>query len=231
MNRWVRLHITAEGQTEEAFINRVLKEHLRLFQVETNVRCLSINKGARRYHKGGILDYGRTKKDIHLWMKEDDNPDSYFTTMFDFYALPDSFFELIDELENREPYQLVHKLETNIHEDFDTHPRFVPYIQLHEFEALLLADIQKFDWEFIEHSASIRELNKECSQFKSPELIDHRKEHAPSKRIIRHIPEYRWRKASAGPIIASKIGLDVIRTQCRHFDEWLTKLESMGQEA
>ncbi len=225
----LRLHITAEGQTEETFVNHVLKGHLRQFQVETDVRCIGLHKRGRKYHIGGILDYDLAKLDIKLWMKEDDNPDSFFTTMFDLYALPESFFDLITDWKNREPYQVVDDIEANILEDFNTHPRFIPYIQLHEFEALLLSDISKFDWEFIDHDDAIRNLSDECSQFGSPELIDHRREHAPSKRIIKYIPEYQWRKRSAGPIIAGKIGLPVMREKCEHFNVWLTKLETLSQ--
>lgn len=35
-----RLHITAEGQTEETFVNRTLKHHLAQFGVYADVRCV-----------------------------------------------------------------------------------------------------------------------------------------------------------------------------------------------
>jgi len=63
----------------------------------------------------------------------------------------------------------------------------------------------------------------------SPELIDDGHDTAPSKRIARLIPEYAGMKASAGPLIAAKIGLAAIRQRCSHFDEWLKKLESLGE--
>jgi hypothetical protein len=118
-------------------------------------------------------------------------------------------------------------LEEALGKDFD-HPRFVPYIQLHEFEALLLADPSKFDWEFIEHDAAIRRLQALAASVATPELIDDGEHTAPSKRIIAEIPEYAGRKASAGPLIASKIGLPVLRQKCPHFDDWLRRIETLA---
>lgn len=65
-------------------------------------------------------------------------------------------------------------------------------------------------------------------QFSSPEEIDNDPKTAPSKRLRDIYPEYR--KRVDGPTIASKIGLQLIRQECRHFNEWLTKLESLGNE-
>ena len=50
----------------------------------------------------------------------------------------------------------------------------------------------------------------------------------PSKRIIKCIPEYKGRKSSAGPLIADKIGLHLIRKRCTHFDSWLKQLEALA---
>jgi hypothetical protein len=63
---------------------------------------------------------------------------------------------------------------------------------------------------------------------RNPEEIDDGATTAPSKRIIKLIPEYEHRKASAGPIIAEKIGLRRIRERCPHFDEWIKKMERLG---
>ncbi len=126
------------------------------------------------------------------------------------------------------PFARVAALEEALGKDIN-HPRFVPYIQLHEFEALLLSDPSKFDWEFIEHGAAIRRLAEMCAAYTTPELIDDDPHHAPSKRIIKEIPEYEARKASAGPLIAAKIGLAVLRKKCPHFNDWLERIESLSQ--
>jgi hypothetical protein len=57
-------------------------------------------------------------------------------------------------------------------------------------------------------------------------LIDDGPTTAPSKRIIAEIPEYD--KATAGVAVAEKIGMDTLRQKCRHFNEWITRLEQLG---
>jgi hypothetical protein len=224
-----RLNIIAEGQTEEAFVHAVLLEPLAERQVYVAVRCVETSRDKRRgkIHRGGLLNYQKARGDLHRWMKEDQNPDAHFTTMFDLYALPPDFPDFDEAGHCPDPYQRVAALEVGFGQDID-HPRFIPYIQLHEFEALLLSDPAKFDWEFIEHQAAIDRLVTMCGAFASPELIDDGAETAPSKRIIKEIPEYEGRKASAGPLTAAKIGLATLRAKCRHFNDWLGRLEALG---
>ena len=101
-----------------------------------------------------------------------------------------------------------------------------PYLQLHEFEALLFSDPKKFGERFDRHSTGISRLVQIAEQ-SNPELIDDGNESAPSKQIIREIPEYGPDKASSGPIVAERIGLPTLRAKCQHFAEWLNKLEAL----
>jgi hypothetical protein len=83
-------------------------------------------------------------------MKEDNNPDCWFTTMFDLYALPNDFPGFDDSLKTGDKYEWVRMLEKQFGKDINHH-RFIPYIQLHEFETLVLASPQMLDWEYLEH--------------------------------------------------------------------------------
>jgi len=47
----------------------------------------------------------------------------------------------------------------------------------------------------------------------------------PSKRILHAVQGYQ--KAEDGPFIAERIGLNVMRSKCPHFDEWLKRLEAL----
>lgn len=105
----------------------------------------------------------------------------------------------------------------------------IPYIQLHEFEALLLSDPEKFDWQYIEHDRAIARLVELASRFPSPELINDGATTAPSKRIIDEIPEYEYQKATAGPLIARQVGIATMRERCPHFAEWLALLEALDR--
>lgn len=223
----IRLHVTAEGQAEQQFVNKVLAPHLSEYGVYVDARAVLTSKDNRTAteYRGGLISYIKAKSDIATWMKEDNHPECSFTTMFDLYALPEDFPGYAEAQMKSDPYVRVKHLENSLDLDINDH-RFIPYIQLHEFEALLLADPQQLDWEYLEHDRPIRNLLKMVGE-QNPELINDGPSTAPSKRILQHIPEYN--KASAGPVIAQQIGLSVLRDKCKHFDEWVTRLEELGE--
>ncbi len=223
-----RLHFVVEGQTEETFVNQVLAPHLGQFNVFADVRSVETSRSRTRVYRGGLIDYPKAKKDLLLWMRQEmRSADVYFTTMFDLYRLPDSFPGYQEARRESNPYQKVELLEKAFGNDL-AHPKFIPYIQLYEFEALLFADVAQFDWEFLESQTAILTLGKLAAEFGNPELINDGPESAPSKRIIQLIPEYEGRKASAGPLIAQKIGIVTLCEKCAHFAEWLRQLEQLA---
>ncbi|MEW5829456.1 MAG: DUF4276 family protein [Chloroflexota bacterium] len=223
-----RLNILVEGQTEETFVNNVLSPHLGQFGVFAVARKVETGRKWNKIFRGGLdqaRGYTKLKKDMALWMREDQNPDAFFTTMIDLYAIP-ADFPGRDISIGLPVYERVRNIEQAFAEDIN-HPRFIPYIQVHEFEALLFSDPRQFDWEFIDHDSAIQKLVVLLSAFENPELINDDPDTAPSKRIINELPAYKHRKASAGPVIAEKIGLPILRSKCPHFDEWLTRLEGL----
>ncbi len=223
----IRLHMVVEGQTEEEFVKSVLAMHLGAFDISTDVRCVETSRRRATIYRGGARSYAHVKKDLTLWMKEDHRPDACFTTMFDVYRLPTDFPAFDASRRHADPYRRVGHLEEAFAADL-VHPRFVPYLQLFEFEALLLADPTKLTEWFIGHDEEVRTLVALSARFGSPELINDGEETAPSKRIIKVIPAYAGAKVSAAPIIAGRIGLPVLRQKCRHFHEWLTRLEHLA---
>ncbi len=224
---FIRLHVTAEGQTEEAFVKRILAPHLGAFNVFADARSVltSRDKKAHKNYRGGLVSYSKAKADIEIWMKEDGRTECRFTTMFDLYALPGDFPGYTDARGENDPCRKVKALEKALKEDIDDR-RFIPYIQLHEFEALILADAGKLDWEYLDHDAPIRRLVDMVGN-QNPELIDDTPEGAPSKRILRELPEYD--KANSGVLVADKIGLQTMKAKCSHFRTWVELLEGLGK--
>ena len=223
----IRLHVTAEGQTEQAFVKKVLAPHLAKSSVFADARCVLTSKDKRtaKEYRGGLLHYQKAKNDILTWLKEDGNTECRFTTMFDLYALPDDFPAFKEAMHQSDPYKRCEILEEALYQDIGDR-RFIPYIQLHEFEALIFADLQKLDWEYLEHDEPIKNLMQMVGE-QNPELINDGWETAPSKRIINEIPEYD--KVSSGVLVTAKIGLPVLRRRCRHFHEWLSRIEKLGE--
>ena len=224
----IRLHITAEGQTEKSFVDQILAPHLALFGVYADVRCVLTgrDKRAGKKYRGGLISYQKAKADINTWMKEDQSQDCRFTTMFDLYALPDDF-PSFQEKKNDSPYLRVEALERAFAADLHDR-RFHPYIQLYEFEALIFADPSQLDWEYLEHSSAIENLVAMVNE-QNPELINDGRETAPSKRILKEIPEYD--KVTSGVSVVAQIGLQRLRERCKHFGDWVTMLEQFGQSA
>lgn len=223
-----RLNILAEGDTEETFVNEVLALHLAEHGVAAVVRRVTTRRERRRpdvVHRGGLLDYRKAQRDLHRWMAED--PTAAFTTMYDLYALPGDFPGYAAAEKLVDPYARVQALEGALAADVGDW-RFIPYIQLHEFEALLLSEPEKLDWEYVNHAVAIDRLTALTRRFESPELINDGPLTAPSKRIIAEIPEYKFQKASVGPEVAKRIGLAKIRERCPHFSEWVKRLEELG---
>jgi hypothetical protein len=104
--------------------------------------------------------------------------------------------------------------------------RFIPFVVMHEFEALLFSDCSAF-------ARGVGLPNLEASlgtirdQFKTPEEIDDSPITAPSKRIEALIPGYE--KPLFGVVAALEIGLEKMREACPHFRGWLTRLEALGR--
>ena len=172
-----------------------------------------------------MTSYLKAKADVLTWMKEDKDPDCRFTTMFDLYALPATFPGYEEAERETDPYNRIRILEDAMQADIDDR-RFIPYIQLHEFEALILADPAKLDWEYLEHSTPISKLIAMVGGG-NPELINDGVETAPCKRILREIPEYD--KVTAGVSVVEHIGLPTLREKCRHFNNWILALEHLGE--
>ena len=223
-----RLHFIVEGQTEETFVNRLLKPHLGERYVWADARCVQTRRRGGVKHRGGFRNYAHPQRDILSWLREDQNADARFTTAFDLYRLPSDFPGYGDAQAAADPYEKIRILEAALRDDIGDW-RFLPYLQLHEFETLLLSEPGQLAAHFTDGQARVQNLVAMAGQIANPELINEGPDTAPSKRIIAEIPEYAGMKPSAGPIVAEKIGLATLRARCRHFGEWIGQLEELAQ--
>ncbi len=223
----IRLNIIVEGQTEETFVNKMLGPHLVTYKVFVRARCVETGRKHNKIFRGGMISYLKAQKDIALWMKEDKGGDVRFTTMFDFYKLPLDFPGFEEAKQKTDPYKKIEIIEEKLRDEIGSH-RFIPYLQLHEYEALLFSDLDKFHHYYIDHNSQLNQLKKNVLGITNPELINDKPETAPSKRIIKYLPFYEGEKPLAGPIIAQHIGLQRIRLKCQHFNTWVSQLEHLN---
>ena len=63
------------------------------------------------------------------------------------------------------------------------------------------------------------------NSFDSPEYIDGGFDTSPSHRLRRLI--FNYSKPINGKNLAKEIGIDRMRAECKHFNEWLQKIESL----
>ena len=222
--KWVRLYVTVEGQTEKEFADRTLKPHLAGFAVEVRSRVVMTHRKLGK--RGGVLDFDKIKGDVSRLIKEDRHEESRFTTMVDLYALPAEFPGWAEARKLTRPGERVAVLETALATEF-ADPRFVPYIQLHEFEALLYCDLGELQKRIANSAAGIEALGRNVKGLE-PEEINEGPTTAPSKRIIRHLPIYERNKVRVGAPAAAAIGLNRLRLKCPHFGAWVSRLEALG---
>ena len=227
----VRLYLFAEGQTEQTFADISIKPHLTHHDVFMNrPRLIAHARKKGQVHRGGGRNYAPMKDDILRSLKEDSNSDAFFTTMIDLYAIHPDFPGLAEsEKLRQDPLQRVEFLEQRFAEDIGD-SRFIPYIQLHEYEAYLFSDPTCFEYLDAGRTKEIEALQAIASQYQTPELINDGQQTAPSKRIIAQFPDYGKAKSAFGPQLAERIGLQVIRSKCSHFHKWLSRLESLNGE-
>jgi hypothetical protein len=223
----IRLNIIVEGQTEETFVRDVLAPHLVSFDVAAVARCVETKRTPWKKYRGGLRNYQKPKNDILKWIKEDQSVDAYFSTMFDLFHLPSDFPGFKTSCEKKDLYEKIRFLEEELKKDIK-HPRdrFLPYLQAHEFEALLFSDPTKFSYIYGINQNKINCLLEITRDFPNPEQIN--ENDPPSYRILNIIDDFE--KVSDGPILIAHMGLETVRRSCPHFREWVTRLETLGQD-
>jgi hypothetical protein len=221
---WLRLYITTEGQSERKFADDVLRPHLAAFSIDVKTRVVLTNRKLGK--RGGILDFDKIHGDLQRLMREDRHPAARFTTMVDLYVLPPEFPGWADARQKMVPKERVEALEAAFQANLGD-CRFLPYIQLHEFEALLYRDLSQLQQRIADSEKAFAALAKEVRGME-PEEIDEGPTTAPSKRIINHVPIYDRLKVRVGAPAAAAIGLPGLRTKCPHFNEWVSRLEMLA---
>ena len=219
-----KIFIVTEGQSETNFVNRVMIPYFasRCVLIPITVITKTDSRHGKTY-KGGVDNYGQIRNTLLKTLANAaKNKNSCVTTMFDFYRLPTDVPGVLEAAKEIDPYKKVEMIEHEIlkKEGYDG-KFFFPYIELHEFEAMIFSDITKLKEAYFEDDLTpLTECVKEQS---NPELINGGTETAPSKRIINCINCFD--KANVGVDVLEKIGIENIAKKCHHFSKWLRHIE------
>lgn len=225
----MNLFFYVEGQEEELFVNRVLRDHLRQFGVVVQKPILaatSFRIGA--YDEadvtvGGVTNYKAIREDILDQFVTSEVGAAVLTTLIDLYALPANFPGHKDAIEQgltggKKAAHIEQAWKADI-----GHMNFFPYIQVHEFEALVLTRPSALKEFYPEHEAGIEKLRKECAPFHTPEDINEVKVTSPSHRILAFVPSYR---KIDGFRHLQDIGVAELKARCPRFKVWLDRCEA-----
>lgn len=225
-----RVLIHVEGQTEETFVNAVLCPHLHDHGLSVSARLLG--NARQRNRRGGIRSWPTAKKEILNHLREDSS--CVASTMVDYYGLPRTgpgawpgretaatlpFPQRADAIQAA----LLADLRQAMGPAFDP-SRFIPYVMMHEFEAMLFSDCAKFG-RAIGREDLAPQFQLIRNAFGTPEEIDDSPVTAPSKRVEALMPGYQ--KPLLGTLAAEAIGLAAIRAECPNFRSWLERLEAL----
>lgn len=223
----IRVHVICEGQTEETFVKGLLTAHFEALGIYLYPALLG-----KPGHKGGNVKVDRLLTDIRNRLLGD--PRAYCTTFFDFYALPPDFPGKAAAAVHRTVEEKAHAIGSGLVAVFQPQlgenaiRRFIPYVQMYEFEGLLFSDSTAFA-KGIDKDHLAAEFQKIRDDFDSPEAINDSPLTAPSKRILELISDYE--KPLYGTLGALEIGLATIRQECKLFNAWLSSLEGLKEWA
>lgn len=224
MNEYTEVVVLVEGRTEKKFIENLMVDPLASKGVFMTPILIS-----KPGQKGGDVRFSRVKNDIELHLKQ--RSSTYLTLFIDFYGIKGDWPGLVEAKRQREPSAKAetlncatrHQVE-ELYREYNAAKRFIPYVAIHEFEALLFSGPKELAEALQVPQSKIDKIITDCGE---PEKIDDSPTNAPSKRIEMLSPGFK--KTSTGIAIAKAIGLSGIRERCPVFNDWLTTLENLNK--
>jgi len=223
MNNPVEVIALVEGLTEKNFIESLVAPWLARRNVFITPTILT-----KPGQKGGDVKFSRARRDIGKHLKQRDT--TYLTLFMDYYGIKSDWpgcKEAKKISDHRKKAEAVNTATAQAvvasFEKQNAARRFIPYIGMHEFEALLFSAPPVLARHLGIKEQEVQEILAECGE---PEKINDSSKTAPSKRLD-ELSAKHFKKTTTGIAIASETGLPGIRGKCPLFDAWLKKLETL----
>ena len=219
--------VLCEGQTEREFCNQVVAGPL----ARNNIALAGTLVGKPQRKHGGIRPWPVYRAELLRLAKE--RADRHLAVLVDYYAMPNSWPGRAASRSQPVSNRGIH-VEGLLEADLSNqlHGRFHPCVQLHEFESLLFVDPAATAFII---AASGRGLNDryiaqrmeaikaECGG--SVELINDAPDNAPSKRLIKLMPNYD--KVAWGVTAAADTSIPKLMAGCPWLNRWLSGMEAL----
>ena len=208
------LYLLCEGQSEEKFVNEIIRPYFNSFNIyDVRAILMTTSKG----HKGGDINYDRLKFNINQLL----NREQYIiiTTFIDYFRLSTDFPKYNEASSISNKLDRAEFIETALAQTINN-SRFIPYIQLHEFEGLLFASNEGFEFIPDIKQNNLEKLLKAVNEKDNPEELNDGPLTAPSKRLEQLIPGFYKSKPFYGGLIAEINTINPILNRCLRFKNW-----------
>lgn len=146
------------------------------------IRATQITKPGQ---KGGDVRFERVKKDLGMHLKQ--RPYTYVTLFVDYYGIKSDWPGLSNIRQGATPAKIFETINAatreevvRLYADQRADKRFIPFITVHEFEALLFSNPESLSTRLGVELARVEKVLKECGE---PEAINNDPVSAPSKRL------------------------------------------------
>lgn len=193
-----RVIVLVEGQTEEKFVREQLVPELAAGGV-----FLTATTSGRPRNRAGVPKWSKARRELVRLLKEDRS--RRVTTMFDYYGMPLDWpgrKESSEQPHGHRAGTVERRVKAAIAEalpDDLSSNRFIPYVQMYEFEALLFAEPRTLA-QVVSRDARptriTRELQRISEAFGTPEEIDDDPNTAPLQAYRAPCPrlpeDHRW---------------------------------------
>lgn len=197
-NSLINVSVICEGKTELFFVKTVLSPYF----IMQNINLLPIDMG-------GNVSIDKTVKYVNR------TTPGIVTTFLDYYGFKKATGKTSEEIMN----------EINSRSNRE---HTIPYLQMHEIEALWFSDIDKIALKMNAGQHQKTELQNIINEFDNPEEINNSYETAPSKRLEKIFKGYD--KPRDGQIIAKEIGVLAIMEKCPRFKYWINDITTTATQ-
>lgn len=209
-----RLIILVEGDCEILLMQRLVIPYLyRKGKADGwSIETAKITTNRKLNKKGGNVSYVYLQNDVRRFASQGC---TLITTFFDFFRLPIDFpgYTTVGNEVEQVEVALLEALRGEI----PSLPEFVPYIQKHEFEALLFSGMEGFEL-VVDDETLLKEIQLVVNSCVNPEEINGGADTAPSKRLKKF---FDYDKTRDSELILEMLGIEVILERCPRFRAWV----------
>lgn len=210
-----RLVFIVEGDCEIEFVNKIIIPYLYRNPASAgwSINAQKITTNRRLNAKSGIISFEYLKNEIN---RVESQGVGYITTFLDFFRIPTSFPGFTKDSNKIEDVE-------NAIVKWFSYGNIIPYIQKHEFEAVLFSNLEAFEL-LLDDETQIDKIKAIMDDYPNSEDINGGEETAPSKRLA---SIFNYKKVLHSAMLLDYIGIEDITARCPRLKIWLNKLESI----